>query len=264
MDTDNKQEKLHDPDDPNDDRNYVTDIDGNRVKKVLLGSEGIVDFGYALIEALYGGCIKEGAPENSLQELIAEIGALCFIRGLHEFQREMTESGGDLVKVLTSNSRATTGYIQDCANTLFEVEKDPEQETKPGDTKLLDFLKSRGVVHMPDRKLPLGNEDALDSLRQMAKSMGMPDEVFEKITGEAMSGEGRKDDCDCPACTLRRKLEAMGMPADLLLRLMGTLEQEEGSSPYPDGLRQMTKALRDALEQDEERDDEAPVPTSSL
>ena len=223
-----------------DNKYYVDDIDGNRVKKAELGSKGITDFGHIVIEALYGGYIKEGAPSETLQELIEHIGALCLIHGVIEFQNEMAKCQGNLAQVITSYDRTALGYMQECANQLYEVEKDPEREMKPCDVKMLDFLKSVGLAHMPSPFRSPDKDGVLAGLRQMAESLGMPDGMFEMLTGGELSKDGMDEDpeCDCPGCELRRERDSMK------------------ATPHPEGastavIAQLAEAMREAGEEKE-------------
>jgi hypothetical protein len=244
MDTDNEPTK-NEP-------QYVTDVDGNQVEKTSFAAAEIEEFGELLISALFGGVIKEDAPPEARQQLLAEMKSVMFLHGIRSFCTDVEKASKDFLRVLQSYSRDSVRHAQDVANSLYQAEKDGE-ELHEGDAAVLEFLKSKGVVHMPDRSL-FGGGDVLEQLKQMAQKMGMPEEVFDRIEGEAqeMSGlKGPTPGCDCPACRAKKKV----------LAELGMMPPEENGG----GGNEEDEAPRaDNNNDDGGGTEDAPPPTASL
>lgn len=244
----------------------LCDVDGNVVIPIKMGPDDVTRFGALLIDTLFGNGIKDDTPPETRTQMLAEIQAMCLIRGINKLGEDIDKLDGAMRDALSRYDRTVTGQIQSAANTLYAVEKDDEQEMSDADMAMLDFLKSVGVKHMKPRRESASPIAGL--IQQLMRSQGeMSDEDFEASIHEQLdrilSGPGGEptQGCDCPGCRMKRELLANAKGA----AIAATSEEGDDMSNHPDGVfagLPGAKALREAREAADPPPEDAPPPTA--
>jgi hypothetical protein len=248
----------------------ILDVDGNVVTPTKIGPEGITQFGKLLIATLFGKGIKDDTPPDVRANMLAEIQAICLIRGIDKLNDDVNALDGDMASALTQYDKAVTGHLQSAANTLYGAEKAGE-ELSDADAAMLDFLKSAGVKHMPKRSSRRDARGPIAGLIQqlMRKQGEMSDEDFEASVHEQLdallSTDKPTPGCDCPGCQMKKALLAKAkgsVVAEDDGRSGLTLEEMEN---HPDGVfagLPGAKALRETREKADPSPEDAPPPTA--